>query len=120
MRVVLPHQPEGLEDLALSVEPGVAGGSGATLALLVETADDVALLAAADAGAPGVSEPFNGLSLIVLVATLPCTLTASPTVAILWRSAKKHENRDNPKTARGGGCARSDGDDLFLPRAIGG
>jgi hypothetical protein len=35
------------------------------------------------------SQPFNVLSLIVLVATLPCTLTASTTVAILWRSPKK-------------------------------
>ena len=39
------------------------------------------------------SQPFNGLSLFVLVAALPGTLRASPTVAILWRSAKKMEIR---------------------------
>lgn len=52
--VVPPHRPEGGEDLALGVEPGVSGGAGAAFAFEVEAADGVAGLAGAHAGAPGV------------------------------------------------------------------
>ena len=51
---ILPHQPESFEDLALSVEPAVAGGASALFTGKVEAADDIALLAGPDAGAPGV------------------------------------------------------------------
>lgn len=59
---VLPHRPQSFEDFSLGVEPCVAGGAGPFLALLVEAADHVALVGAADAGTPSMVR--NGLEFL--------------------------------------------------------